>query len=312
LCEQRNSRLRTESLIASASAGANRALLPFCAQRNYEVMSPAGSACSPGHDAPSSIKSRSADRGAYRGRRTRKPVARGDEPILGCTVGSWHEVAERRVDATSAAAHRPVACAGGTIAVLYSAQSFSPRPSARLPTAERRIAEPRTFLTVRRGDVGFCGGAGDWTSLDVRPLTPPGRTGEDELSLMVLAMLKAGVAIIRTTRASKRLRALLCVMLSAALSVPFVFAGTSAGERQNSVQILALAGPSLATLVNRAGQRAEHARQCTALNSPFILASVHGRASDRGQLSTAVEHPWPYTPYAARTQSGRSPPLAIS
>lgn len=112
-----------------------------------------------------------------------------------------------------------------------------------------------------------------------------------------------------TTRTSRRLRALVCAMLAAALSVPLALAGPSAEERQNSVQILALAGPSPTPQVNRSGQ---HARQRTTLDSPFILASIQGPASDRGQSATAVEYPWPHTSYAAKAQSGRSPPLAIS
>src|SRR5205809_201106 len=104
-----------------------------------------------------------------------------------------------------------------------------------------------------------------------------------------------------TTRMSKR-RALLCVMLAASLCAPRIAAEISAERREQSVQILPLAGPSPTILVNRGGPRADHGRQRTVVDSPFILLSLHRLASDRGRSQRPVADSWLQSRCAARTK----------
>jgi hypothetical protein len=111
----------------------------------------------------------------------------------------------------------------------------------------------------------------------------------------------------KTTRMSKR-RALLCVMLAALLSAPLLSAGISVEQRGQPIQILAFAGSSPTILMNRGGPRVGH----TVVASPFILLPLQSPAPDRGRSVRAVENPCPQSRCAAKMQSGRSPPVAIS
>src|SRR5207247_2569321 len=115
-----------------------------------------------------------------------------------------------------------------------------------------------------------------------------------------------------TTRMLTRRRALLCVVLAASLGAPRLSAGIPAERRGQSVQILSLTGSSPAILVNRCGPRIDQSRERTAVDSPFILLPLRGPASDRGRSARAVEEFRPQSRCAASTQSGRSPPAAIS
>jgi hypothetical protein len=114
-----------------------------------------------------------------------------------------------------------------------------------------------------------------------------------------------------TSRMSKR-RALLCVILAASVCAPGLSTGISDQEREQAVEMLALAGPSATTVVNPSGPRVDHARQRTVVASPFILVSLHGPASDSRWSATTVENGCPESRWAAKAQSGRSPPVAIS
>ena len=114
-----------------------------------------------------------------------------------------------------------------------------------------------------------------------------------------------------TTRMSKR-RALLCVILAASICAPGLSTGISDQEREQAVQMLALAGPPATIVLNPSGPRIDHARQRTVAASPFILVSIHGPASDRRWSATADAIDCPQLRGAAKTQRGRSPPCAIS
>ena len=107
-------------------------------------------------------------------------------------------------------------------------------------------------------------------------------------------------------------RALLCVVLAASLCELSLPAGVSVEQRGQPIQILALAGSSPTILVNRGDLRIDHSRLRTVVDSPFILLPLQSRAPDRERSVRAVEHSWRRSRWAARTQSGRSPPAAIS
>ena len=113
----------------------------------------------------------------------------------------------------------------------------------------------------------------------------------------------------KTTRVSRR-GALLCFLLAVSLCAPLLSAGISA-EPDQSVQILALAGPATGILMNQRGPRVDHARHRTAVHSPFLFFPSYRRAG-RGRLARAVEDSRLHSRCDARTHSGRSPPGAIS
>ena len=114
----------------------------------------------------------------------------------------------------------------------------------------------------------------------------------------------------RTTRVSKRCP-LLCVLLAAFLCAPLLSPGISA-EPDQSVQMLALAGPSPTILVNQSGPRGDDCRQRTPVVSSFLLPQLRRPAADRGRSASVVEGLRLQLRCAARTHSGRSPPIAIS
>ena len=104
-------------------------------------------------------------------------------------------------------------------------------------------------------------------------------------------------------------RALLHVVLAAALCVSGISIGSPVGREEHSVQIAAFANSS-AVLLQRAGSRVDHPRQA-GNDTPVILAPPGGSTGNRGQSEKITGVPAPILRWFARTNGGRSPPLAI-
>ena len=112
----------------------------------------------------------------------------------------------------------------------------------------------------------------------------------------------------KTTRISRR-AALLCALLVSTLCLPLLSASAPV-EHDQSAQLLA--PPSSAILVNQTGPRADHSRQRTPVDSPFLLLPLHRSLPGQGRSSRAAEDLLPLSRSAAGVQPGRSPPVAIS
>ena len=120
------------------------------------------------------------------------------------------------------------------------------------------------------------------------------------------------MAIGKTRRLSKRLRAFVCVLIATSLGSQFASGVSPADDRDKPVRLLALLSPSLTVHINPAGPRFEYAKRRTAVDTPSILIPVNRTTSDRGRLVTGIEHFCPYSFPTANLQTGRSPPLRIS
>ena len=107
---------------------------------------------------------------------------------------------------------------------------------------------------------------------------------------------------------SKR-RALLCVMLAVSLSAPRLLPRLSAAAEE-SHQILTL-GPQAPTILVNHGPRIGHDNQRTTADSPFVVP-LNTPAADCRRSAEAAEDSRLQSRCAARTDSGRSPPVSIS
>jgi hypothetical protein len=106
-------------------------------------------------------------------------------------------------------------------------------------------------------------------------------------------------------------RSLLCVLLLLSLCAPVLAIASPAADRDRATEFRALAAPSSAVLLTRAGARHDHARQRPSTLSVFTVVPLHSAASDPGRLAAAVERTAPRSLWTAEPRTGRSPP-AIS
>jgi hypothetical protein len=107
-------------------------------------------------------------------------------------------------------------------------------------------------------------------------------------------------------------RVLASVLVIVALFLPRPL-DLSAAQRDQPVQILAVAGSSPTVLASRTGRLIERAGQRAGVDSTFVFAPHHSGTCRCGRSINGTEaRPVTETVWAVRTQSGRSPPFAIS
>jgi len=120
------------------------------------------------------------------------------------------------------------------------------------------------------------------------------------------------VAADGTIRISQRLRALVCVILAAALGTPMLSGATSGDARRSPVQLLAVGSPAAAVQANGNGHRFDQAKQRIAPDAPYIPAQVKFPAASGGGLLAAVEPLRAQSACAGASQWARPPPAIQS
>jgi hypothetical protein len=118
------------------------------------------------------------------------------------------------------------------------------------------------------------------------------------------------VATSITTRVSKHVRTLLCVMIAASLSAPFAPQTSSSGDRHHSVHRLDVASVPATIQANRGGTRlVEGARQQTGADTAFLAVRIDHSPQERGHFAPTTNE-FSFWQFAVRNRpSGRSPPL---
>jgi hypothetical protein len=109
-----------------------------------------------------------------------------------------------------------------------------------------------------------------------------------------------------------RIRArLVCALLVASLGTLRLPQPDLRDGREQEVRLAAVVSPALAA-GHRGGVRADHARQKTAGDAPFLTAPVDRGRRDRGRLASIAADRRHLLGAAGQVFRGRSAPIAIS
>jgi hypothetical protein len=112
-----------------------------------------------------------------------------------------------------------------------------------------------------------------------------------------------------TTRVSKHVRTLLCVMLAASLTAPFASQSRSLSDQHHSAHLFDVAAAPATIQANRSGTRlVESARQRPVADAAFLAVQIDGSPLKLVRFALAATE-FTVSQFAAcKTQSGRSPP----